>query len=749
MPKRNDEKLLERIRKNYDYALAEWKDIREQARIDMRYLSGDPWDEKIKAKRQANGRQCVNFDELNQYVNQVINQQRQSQTAISIRPEGMGANDETAELHQGIIRDIEYNSKAQAAYITALEGAAQRGYGYARVGTTYVSDRGFEQAITIERIPNPDSVLPDPDFKEADGCDMKWCFVLDRMRYEDFKTQYPKAKYASFTSLGEGQEVAQARQWFFSNDLILAEYWEVEVTDRRLLKFEDGERPPLESDDDDTDQTTGYADDYGDDANVEDDEDEGASYLRVGDKRHKLRDSREVKSVRVCQYITNGMEILEEHEVPGEYIPIAGCYGKEIYVAKGESDGAKKVLMSLVRLARDPAMAYAYIRSQELEEAALTPRAPFIAYEGQIEGYEDDWAEVNEKAKAFLLVKEKVDTGTGNLLEKPTRPNFQPNFQAYEIAAEACRRAIQAACGIMPLPTAAQRQNEKSGVALERVQTAEAIGSFHFVDNYKRFLEHVGRIVESWLPEYYDTAREVSLRKDDGTHQVVRINDPAYKDPISGVPKHYDVSQGKHKVTVTTGPSYQSQREAAEDFANLIAKSPAFPQVADLIVRLRKDQIGPLADEIADRLTPPQFAKQGSPQQAVAQLAQLQRQTMALNETLKLYEQKIQQLEFEKKANVVSNEYKLQADNLKMQVQLAIAQIETKAQELAERHREVSEVWAQLQDHAHERQMAEDERQHQIAQAEAARQAAAAAAAQGGGAEPQPGAPAQAPQPAQ
>jgi hypothetical protein len=38
--------------------------------------------------------------------------------------------------------------------------------------------------------------------------------------------------------------------------------------------------------------------------------------------------------------------------------------------------------------------------------------------------------------------------------------------------------------GITPLPTPAQRANQKSGVAFERIEKSERIGSFHFAAHY-------------------------------------------------------------------------------------------------------------------------------------------------------------------------------------------------------------------------------------------------------------------------
>jgi hypothetical protein len=42
--------------------------------------------------------------------------------------------------------------------------------------------------------------------------------------------------------------------------------------------------------------------------------------------------------------------------------------------------------------------------------------------------------------------------------------------------------------GISRLPTAAQRDNEKSGIAIERIQTSQVLGSYHFTAGYERAL---------------------------------------------------------------------------------------------------------------------------------------------------------------------------------------------------------------------------------------------------------------------
>ena len=232
MPKSaKNEDLLKEIRDNYDYCVNYWRDIREEAQTDMRYIAGDPWEPKERKAREDAGRPCMALDELNQYVNQLINDVRQNKRAITVVPKGAGANDKTSELIQGIIRNIEYKSNAQAAYVTAFENACNRSYGYFRISTQYVSESSFEQEIRIKRIPNPDTIYLDPDSKEADCSDMSYAFVIDTLTKKEFKRRFPEAELQDFSA----QQLIDNPQWVKEESIQIAEYWKIKKTKRKLL----------------------------------------------------------------------------------------------------------------------------------------------------------------------------------------------------------------------------------------------------------------------------------------------------------------------------------------------------------------------------------------------------------------------------------------------------------------------------------------------------------------------------------
>src|ERR1700730_15843164 len=96
------------IRQAYKDYREEWKDNYDEGAVDMRYLSGDPWDPADKQARKKAGRPCLSLDEINQFINQYCNNLRQQKIAVKITPEGDGAEDEDAKNRAHLIRGIEY-----------------------------------------------------------------------------------------------------------------------------------------------------------------------------------------------------------------------------------------------------------------------------------------------------------------------------------------------------------------------------------------------------------------------------------------------------------------------------------------------------------------------------------------------------------------------------------------------------------------------------------------------------------------
>lgn len=660
---RRDESLLTEIREKYKYYSERWRESRDERKTDVRYLCGDPWDPADRKARADAGRPCISHDELNQYVNEVVNAARQSKRGIKIEPAGNGATDKTAELRQDIARTIEYRSRAQSIYLKAYQDEVEGGYGFCRVSRRYLNDDTDEQEIVVKPIPNPDSVLYDPDCKEPDWSDATGCFVLNPIPLKEFKRLYPDAQTTSFTT--EDREAAP--EWITNETVLVAEYWKLEIS------------------------------------------------------AGKGKSGRKVQKKKVVQYITNGVEILDRTEEPGTEISIIPFIGMERYVDEGS--GPQRKLFSLVRFARDPQMSLAYLCTLELEEGGLTPKSPYMGYVGQFETDAVAWQNLTKQPVGFIQVDPVVDAVTNQVLPLPQRIQFTPNFGAYEVAKESCRRAIQAAMGINPLPTAAQRQNEKSGVALQKIQQQQEIGSFHFVDGFDRAVTRVGRIINSWIPVVYDTEREIGLHRPDESRRVVRLGgDP---DPDGNT---YDIGEGDHDVTVGTGPSASSQHDAVDDFLDLLVgelKNLPIPPPAQaklLSLSIQMKQLGPKGDEMAEIISPSQ--NQPLPPQAQQAVSQLQQQAQQMHAYAQQLEQKVQELEFEKQAKVADNQAKYAIEKMRLENDLARAEVTTKAQSMEERMKFVEDMYQQLHSQAHDVAMQAHDQVHQQGMAQQQQDAA-------------------------
>jgi|ERR1017187_8106385 hypothetical protein len=616
---RKDEALLKEIRDNFDYCVKFWAETRAEGDTDMRYASGDPWDPKDKAERKAAGRPCVAFDEMNQYLNQLINDVRQNKRAVKVDPDGSGATNKTAEFRASLIRQVEYKSRAQAIYSQVMENVTQRGYGFARVSTRYVAPDSFDQELVISPIANPNTVWVDPDAKQKNRSDMKYCFVTELLRRSDFKKRWPKAEITDFST----EQMADLPMWIKDDFIQVAEYWRVEETERQLLSLDIGGGLHV------------FADELVD-AEVDGETVTVPAKVELGDGvtvprgQHKILNQRESKEPHIVQYLTNAIDILEHNPQDGEHIPIGCCFGKEKYVDEG--GGSKLVVESLIRLARDAFMSYCYAQTCGLELLGMIPKAVWTAYEGQFEGHEAEWQNVNKVPLPYLQVKAKTEATGDTLLPLPQWNHWDAPLQAIEGMTESYKRAIQSALGMFNTSVGKHDTNAQSGVAVQKLDDQSSQGSFHFVDNFDGFLEHMGLLMDERIDSVYDTKRYVGIRLANDEHKVVRIRE-AFTDPETGEQYHYQLGTGKHAVTITTGPSSSSQRDAASDFADALAQNPLImPRIGDLVVKLKN--LGPIGDEIAKRLVPPDVAAQEGqqgpplPPQAQALMTQQKQQLM-------------------------------------------------------------------------------------------------------------------------
>jgi hypothetical protein len=609
--KGKDADVLSTARQRLNMAISAYSESREDEIDDLRFFAGSPdnswqWPADVLATRGAvqgqsiNARPCLTINKLPQHVRQVTNDQRQNRPSGKVIPADDNADVQVAEVFNGVVRHIEYISDADVAYDTACENQVAYGEGYIRILTEYCDDTTFDQDIKIGRIRNSFSVYMDPTIQDPCGADAKWCLITEDMTKDEYARLYPSAApVTTLMSLGVGDQ--SLTQWLNENTVRIAEYFYVDYEPATLNLY-----PGNQTAFDGTPEDKSLREMFGKPV------------------RSRKADRKKVKWCKI-----NGYEILEEQEWAGDWIPVVRVIGNEF-----EVDG-RIYISGIVRNAKDAQRMYNYWVSQEAEMLALAPKAPFIGYGGQFEGYEQQWKTANTQNWPYLEVNPDVTDGQGSMLPLPQRAQPPMASSGLLQAKMGASEDIKSTTGQYDASLGIGG-NERSGRAIMARQREGDTGTYHYVDNLARAVRHVTRQLVDLIPKIYDTQRVARIIGEDGESSMVKFN-PMQPEPVREIrdpqgiviDRIYNPSVGKYDVVVTTGPSYATKRqEALEAMAQLLQTNPQLWAVAgDLFV---KNMDWPGAQEMAKR-----FAKTIDPkilsdeEDPALQAANLQIQAMA------------------------------------------------------------------------------------------------------------------------
>lgn len=536
-------------------------DNRQKGLDDLKFSTGEQWPIEVQNSRHLEARPCLTINKLDAYVRQIVNQMRQSRPRMRAHSMNSEANAKVADILTGIFKHIEVNSDADTAYDTAGEYAVRIGWGYWRIVTDYIREDSFDQEIYIRPIDNPFSVYFDPNSVQPDGSDAEKVLITQLMSKDDFKAQYPNAETdGNFNQRGTGDFDPD---WVQKDDIRVAEYFYVDRKRTKLLLLSDGTKV------------------YKDDAPSP--EIMAAAGITVVAERDTLK-----KSIKWCKL--TGLEILEEREWAGRYIPVVPVYGQQLTV----EDKRKKY--GLVRNAKDAQRMYNYWQTSLTESIALAPKAKWLLAEGQDEGHENEWAQANIKSMPVLRYKQTDINGKD--APAPQRLQPEPPPAGVIAAAMSIDKDLQSVVGIFDpsqLP-----QGNQSGKAIRGQQVQQDMTNFHYYDNLVRSMKHTGRIILDLIPKIYDRERVLRIIGYDGKPDMVTLNQRVTDE--MGVEKVLnDVTVGEYDVYMDTGPGYQSKRqEAVEAMMPMISTNQElFNLAGDLVFR---NMDFPGAEVIADRL---------------------------------------------------------------------------------------------------------------------------------------------------
>ena len=600
---RGDAAILREAKERFARCVSWESTWRERALFDSRFANGDShnmwqWDTNVRSERGS--RPSLTYNQTRQHNLQVVNDSRQQKSQVKVTPTGGRASYEAAQVFSGIIRRIEYVSKAVDAYSTATYHQVESGIGYVRVETDYCDDTSFDLDLFIRRVADPRTVYMDPDAKLYDKSDANFAFVFEDIPRDRYEEEYGDADNPAPVTLEHSDG------WNDKDHVRIAEYWRVNLNNATLHRLQDG------------------------------------TVVRDDEIPDELRDqvkplivkSRDIAEPKIEWFKLAGDRVIDREEWLGKYIPIVPFIGEETVIA-GEMDRKGHTRSQI-----DAQRIYNYWASAAVEQVALQTKSPYVARADAIDGREEQWATANVKNWS-VLVYNSLDE-RGNPIQRPEREPPPQMAQAYIQGMQIARQDLMSVTGQYQAELG-MPSNERSGIAIQQRQRQGDTATYHYIDNQAKAIRQIGRILIDLIPKIYDVRRVVMTLAEDGTENKVLV-DPQAQDAHQFVAQQPDGSHapvtpgdaqkqqedperpdpsiifnpgvGTYDCESDVGPAYGTQREeAANAFSQIMAQNPAAFQIVGDFWAANSDFPG--ADELADRLKrglPPQYKSGVDPQ---------------------------------------------------------------------------------------------------------------------------------------
>ncbi len=657
-------------------ALACWKaaDTADDAQLkrereDMGFYAGGDaqWSaEAIKARDgmpanaalgvpQIHPRPRLSINKCRAPVRSLLNQERNAHMGASLIPAddfGTGVPDEVEkeiELREGLYRRIQRESDAMAAHSWCFDRVAQAGRGFWRVLVEPASDRTFDLDVKIARIYNQSAVRLDPSHVEPDGSDARWALIAADMSEEAYKQEFPDSEVTSavgadgFTGL-----MAEAPGWFSDTDgqksIRVVEYFYTTYVDRSLCWFSNqpvwkeqlpvgvkAEGPP--------DPVTGRS------------------------TKPRVVSVPQIKWAKL-----NGVEVLQEEDWAGRFIPIIKELGEELQPFDNDrrSEG-------LVRQAISSQQGFNFMASELVFAIGQATKAPLLATREQIEGYEAMYEAAAVMPMPYLLYNAVSEAG--QLLGPPQPTDRNVPIQHIAFGLNTFAQGIHDTTGVPSASLGDVDPTLKSGRAILALQKQAQQTTSNFLDNHARSIRHEARVVNDLLLPVYGNrpGRVVQIQNEQGEMETATLGDPQG-------PK---LTDREFTVVVKVGKSYDTRNEegAAALSETLGANPGLLAAYLDLWFGMQSWPGAKQAQERAKLMLPPniQQAEAQKNQDPNAQLQQLKGQ---LDQTSKMAEaltQRVKEQQIAIEADTVKQAGETERLRMKIESDQRIAAIKAHA----------------------------------------------------------------------
>lgn len=538
-------------------------DNRDKAREAHSFLDkrDGQWEPNII--NQLKGRPRYTFDKCNPVVDGIAGEMEGADFDIRIMPSGGDATKELAKTYDGLIRNIETISNASRVYSSAGREMVASGIGGWEVVVDWVDGDSFDQDFMIREITNfEDRVWFDSASTRQDNSDAMHVFKLENLSLDEYKTKFPDGP---MHSIGDDRisDTYEHKADFITVGQII---YKSPIT-KNLVQMSDGS----------------VYEDTEDFQKVKDD---------LAEQGITVNRERKKKTFKVVSRLFDGGAFLNDpQDTVFKELPIIATYGN-FKVREG-----KVIYRGAIENLFDAQRTYNYARSREIEDVALSPPPVTWATRKQLENSADKTAAENMSVspqRVYIYTPDNQAPGPPLQTGGPViSPGIQQAVQNSldDISTTSARAGLQNG----------QTDNVLSGVAIQSLQNKSDTVTIKYFTSQEVAICRTALVLMGALPILYDTKTQKRIINEDGSYELLEINNTVTDLDTGETVKLHDLSKGKYDVTCDVGPAFKNrQQEAVKALNDLGQLIPGLPELtADIQL---KNISAPGVDIAAERV---------------------------------------------------------------------------------------------------------------------------------------------------
>lgn len=522
------------------------KDQRNDCKESKLFLSEKDGQWEQRAREKMLNRYRGTFDMCSPIVEAFEGELINADFTIRVSPASGKATKETAKVFDGIIRNSRNISDAETIFNKLALSNYICGFDCFEIVQEYVDANSFDQDLLFKSIANAmDSVWFDPLAIRQDKADANWGIKLVTIPKLDYDARWPDG---GAVSIGDNAEPRQRIKKTTNDTVTIGQLYYKKETDQELVQMTDGSvyevNEKFEQVVDDLKNPT-----------------DGSVPVTIeldsnGNEKRRTR-----KLIKVHSRMLDGSDWLEPAgETVFTYIPLCPIYGNYDIIDK------TYVYYGRIRKLMDPQRAFSYAKSREIEDVALGPSEKIAMTTKQIGG--NDYSKLNTERDPIF--EYDVDT------EAPApykMASMQPNLGLQSVAA-----SMQNMISTTANSFQAQQGNAnavQSGIAgIQQIEQAN-INSVKYMQDLSIALCYAAKVMIPAIPLVYDGKRQTRLLSEDGTSDVVVLNEKIFDSKTRTNVVLNDLALGKYDAICEMGPAFNSaQKEAARSFEALMLSNP-------------------------------------------------------------------------------------------------------------------------------------------------------------------------------